>query len=230
MLDCRLFVPQSWDETCVPDKDGNVANQHARRLHSEPTATGKAGEKKPVVRRQLPPAEQIAFIGRRRAAAKIPDEQRYRPKWVIALEMLDELAGWGLRPPVLAADTGYGQIAEFRQGLSDREIRYIVATTSTTTVQPGDAVPVTQPYTCRDPRPKPAYPDPPVSIKDLAITHGPTAAQLTRGRRTDPAGTAVADRLRPVPTGPPAVEGTSRVPRVPTPQAGSPPWGPVDQL
>src|SRR3954452_1639346 len=32
VLDWRLFVPQSWDETCVPGQDGDVANPHARRL------------------------------------------------------------------------------------------------------------------------------------------------------------------------------------------------------
>ncbi|MBW4702034.1 hypothetical protein AB0C22_25865 [Micromonospora sp. NPDC048894] len=36
-------------------------------------------------------------------------DQRYRPKWMMALEMLDELAGWGLRPPQ-AAVRGYGVI------------------------------------------------------------------------------------------------------------------------
>jgi SRSO17 transposase len=209
MLDSRLFVPQSWDQTCVPDKDGNVANEHAHRLHSEPTTTGKAGEKKPHVRKQLPPAKQITLIEHRRADAKIPDEQRYRPKWMMALEMLDELAGWGLRPPVLAADAGYGQVAEFRQGLSDRDIRYVVATTSTTTVQPGDAVPVTPPYTGRGPRPKPAYPDPAVRVKELAITRGAAAAQRVQWRprlpdRIDPdkpvgelAGYFFAVRVRP---------------------------------
>src|SRR5664279_995016 len=149
MLDCALFVPEGWDETCVPDPDGTIANQHAHRLHHESTTVDKAGAKKPFVRKQLPREDQIAAIISRRAAAKIPDEQRYRPKWVIAFEMLDELATWGLRPPVLAADAGYGQVAEFRQGLTDRDIRYIVATTSTTTVQPGQAVPVTKPYAGR---------------------------------------------------------------------------------
>jgi hypothetical protein len=67
---------------------------HARRLHHESTTTGKAGEKKPHVRKQVPRQERIAAIARRRRDAKIPDEQRYRPKWVIALEQLDELAGW----------------------------------------------------------------------------------------------------------------------------------------
>jgi SRSO17 transposase len=209
MLDCQLFMPESWDQTCVPDPDGNLGNQHAHRLHSEPTTQDEAGARKPFVRKKLPREALIADIGRRRSAAKIPDEQRYRPKWMNALEMLDELAGWGLAPPVLAADAGYGQIAEFRQGLSDRDIRYIVATNSTTTVQPGDAVPVTKPYAGRGARPKPAYPDPAVRVKDLAITHGAAAAQRVAWRprlpdRIDPdkpvgelAGYFFAVRVRP---------------------------------
>jgi DDE superfamily endonuclease len=35
VLDWRLFVPESWDETCVPDEAGNVANGHARRLRRQ---------------------------------------------------------------------------------------------------------------------------------------------------------------------------------------------------
>ncbi|MFF1349319.1 transposase, partial [Streptomyces sp. NPDC058322] len=31
-----------------------------------------------------------------------------RPKWQLALDMVDELATVGLRPAVLIADTGYG--------------------------------------------------------------------------------------------------------------------------
>jgi hypothetical protein len=100
----------------------------------------------PHVRKQLPPAEQVASILKRRAASKLPEEERYRPKWLMALQMLDELAGWGLRPPVLVADAGYGQVAEFRQGLTERDVRYVVATTSATTAQPGNAEPVQAPY------------------------------------------------------------------------------------
>jgi SRSO17 transposase len=177
MLGCALFVPASWDETCVPDPDGNITNEHARRLQQRPTTTGKDGAKKPHVRKTLPRQDQITDIGNRRAAARIPDEQRYRPKWMIALELLDELAGWGLHPPVLTGDAGYGQVGEFRQGLTDRNIRYVLATNSTTTVQPGDAAPVATPRTGRGARPKPAYPDTAVSVKTLAATHGATAAQ-----------------------------------------------------
>ncbi len=155
MLGCGLFVPASWDETCMPDPDGNITNEHARRLHTEPTTTGVDGAKKPYVRKRLPREDQISDIRNRRAAARIPDTQRYRPKWMIALELLDELAGWDLHPPVLTGDAGYGQVAEFRQGLSDRDIRYVLATTSTTTVQPGDAVPVTKSRAARGRRPSP---------------------------------------------------------------------------
>jgi SRSO17 transposase len=191
MLGARLFVPASWDETCVPDPDGNITNEHAHRLRCDPHTLDQAGAKKPHVRKQLPREEQIASILARRADAKVPDEQRYRPKWVIALELLDELAGWGLHPPVLTADAGYGQVAEFRQGLSDRDIRYVVATTSATTVQPGDAVPTAKPYPGRGARPRPAYPDPAVSVKDLAMSHGATAAHLVTWRPRLP------DRIHP---------------------------------
>src|SRR5512141_2289328 len=191
MLGVAPVVPASWDETCVPDEDGNIANEDARRLAERSTTTGKDGAKKPYVRKKLPREEQIADIRKRRAAARIPDQQRYRPKWLIALELLDELAGWDLYPPVLTGDAGYGQVAEFRQGLSDRDIRYVLATTSTTTVQPGPAIPVAKPYSGRGTRPRPAYPDAAVSVRTLAATHGAAAARPVTWRPRLP------DRLDP---------------------------------
>jgi SRSO17 transposase len=52
--------------------------------------------------------------------AGIPDAERHREKWRLALDMLDELAGWQLAPPVVVADAGYGNTAEFRAGLTER--------------------------------------------------------------------------------------------------------------
>jgi SRSO17 transposase len=200
VLDWRLFVPESWDETCVPDPQGQVANPHARRLKESGSTLDEAGHPKPVLRKKMSAAEQIAGILRRRAASRVPDNERYRPKWMLALEMIDELAGWGLTPPVLVADAGYGQVSEFRLGLTGRGIPYVVATTSSTTAQPGEAVPHAKPYPGRGPRPKPAYPDPAPSLKDLAIahrmTHGRAAARLVRWRARLP------DRIDPdKPTG-----------------------------
>jgi len=194
VLDWRLFVPESWDETCVPDESGKVANVHARRLRQQPVTLDEAGKKKPHVRKQVPREEQIAQILRRRAASKIPDDQRYRPKWLMALEMIDELAGWNLYPPLLTADAGYGQVAEFRQGLRDRDIRFIVATTSTTTAQPGDAEPVAAPYAGVGKHPAPRYPHPARSIKTLALDHGAGKATLVHWRERLPSADDDGDR------------------------------------
>ncbi|OKI85209.1 IS701 family transposase [Micromonospora sp. CB01531] len=194
VLNWRLFVPESWDDTCVPGPDGKPANPHARRLRQQPVTLDQAGAKKPHPRVQLPREEQIDQIRRRRTASKVPDAERYRPKWLMALEMLDELAAWGLRPPLLTADAGYGQVAEFRQGLTERGIPYIVATTSSTTAQPGDAQPVEVPYAGIGKHPTPKYPHPARSLKDLALAHGADATRLVRWRARLPAPDRAPDR------------------------------------
>ncbi|WP_426625816.1 IS701 family transposase [Leifsonia sp. McL0607] len=76
-------------------------------------------------------AEQIAA---RRVKAQIPDTVRHRAKWELALEMIDELGSWGLRPPVMVGDAGYGEIGSFRTGLTERAIPYIVQVKSSTSV------------------------------------------------------------------------------------------------
>jgi SRSO17 transposase len=194
VLDWRLFVPESWDETCVPDQNGKVANSHARRLRRQPSTLDQAGKKKPHVRKEMPREERIAQILRRRAASKIPADERYRPKWLMALEMIDELAGWDLRPPLLTADAGYGQVAEFRQGLTDRGIPFIVATTSSTTAQPGHAEPVEPAYAGVGKYPIPRYPYPARSIKDLALEHGADRAALVHWRDRLPTADTGSDR------------------------------------
>jgi hypothetical protein len=95
----------------------------------------------------------------------------------------------GLHAPLLTADAGYGQVAEFRLGLTERGIRYVVATTSSTTAQPGDAAPVPVPYAGVGKYPQPKYPDPALSVKDLALRHlssGADTAHLVRWRHRLP--------------------------------------------
>jgi DDE superfamily endonuclease len=62
----------------------------------------------------------------RRVACHVPEQVHHRPKWQLVLDMLDELAGWELLPPVLVADCGYGEVGEFRAGLDLRQIPYVV--------------------------------------------------------------------------------------------------------
>ena len=79
----------------------------------------------------------------RRKRAKIPEEVRHRAKWRLALEIIDELIGWGLARKVVQADGGYGDITAFRVGLEERELEYVVQVKGVTSAHPADAAPVT---------------------------------------------------------------------------------------
>jgi SRSO17 transposase len=111
----------------------------------------------------------------RRAACHLPERVRHRPKWQLVLDMLDELDQWGLRPPILVADAGYGEVGEFRQGLDDREIGYVVQVKADTSAYPEQVHPTTAPYRGRGRRPRPRYRDKPASLKQLALAAGPQA-------------------------------------------------------
>ncbi len=85
--------------------------------------------------------EDADAIVARRARAGIPETVRHRTKWSQSLEMIDELASWGHRPPAVVADAGYGDTTAFRLGLSERGINYVVAVTFTTTAHLATAAP-----------------------------------------------------------------------------------------
>ncbi|MDI9941758.1 transposase, partial [Rhodococcus sp. IEGM 1351] len=44
--------------------------------------------------------ETVAAITARRRRSAIPDTEHHRPKWQMAIEMIDELTEWGRIPPV----------------------------------------------------------------------------------------------------------------------------------
>jgi SRSO17 transposase len=58
--------------------------------------------------------------------AGIPDTVRYRPKWQIALDLLDRVILNGVALRYLAADEAYGRCAAFRQGVSGYGLIYMV--------------------------------------------------------------------------------------------------------
>jgi len=66
----------------------------------------------------------------RRAEAGIPKEAEFQKKWQLALEMIDEVRGWGLADRMVVADAGYGDATEFRDGLEARKLPYVVGVSS----------------------------------------------------------------------------------------------------
>jgi SRSO17 transposase len=105
----------------------------------------------------------------RRAACQLPEGVHHRPKWQLVLDMLDELAGWDLVPPVLLADSGYGEVGGFRAGLDARQLRYVVEVRADTSAYSEHVHPVAAPYSGKGRRPRPRYRDKPSSLKQLAM-------------------------------------------------------------
>ncbi len=70
--------------------------------------------------------EEWASNEQRRKDAGLPEEVSFRTKWQLALDVIDEVRGWGLPDRVIIADAGYGETTEFREGLEDRKLPYLV--------------------------------------------------------------------------------------------------------
>ena len=126
---CGALSPTAWvvDDTGFP-KDGScsvgVQRQYSGTLGK--TANCQLGVSVNAVtehascpldwRLFLPERWDQEAMVTRRAACHLPEGVHHRPKWQLVLDMLDELAGWELSPPVLLADSGYGEVGEFRWG------------------------------------------------------------------------------------------------------------------
>jgi SRSO17 transposase len=65
------------------------------------------------------------------AKAKIPDNVVFRPKWQMALEMMERAVNNGLPKGVALADAAYGNIGEFRAGLRWLDFEYAVGVNAT---------------------------------------------------------------------------------------------------
>jgi SRSO17 transposase len=119
----------------------------------------------------------------RRRKAHVPDSERHRPKWQLALELLDELAAWDLVAPVLLADAAYGEVGEFRLGLEERELGYVVQVPGTLSAYPEDVVPETVPYTGRGRPPAARQPPQRSSSQQLVGAAGERAARTLTWRQ-----------------------------------------------
>ena len=144
--------------------------------------------------------EDAELIAARRAKAQLPETQRHRTKWAMALERIDELAAGGHRPPALIGDAGYGEITAFRTGLTERQIPYMVAVKASTSVFSFEAATEVLEYCGRGPRPhQRRYLHPPSSLKDLVVAAGRSSLhQVTwrHGTRATPNNTLASMKSR----------------------------------
>jgi SRSO17 transposase len=205
--------PTAWvvDDTGFP-KDGScsvgVQRQYSGTLGK--TANCQLGVSVNAVTEQascpldwrlfLPERWDEEAMAARRAVCHLPEGVQHRPKWQLVLDMLDELAGWELSPPVLLADSGYGEIGEFRWGLEARQVAYVVEVRAETSAYPEQVRPTIAPHKGRGRRPRPRYRDQPSSLKQLALAVGQQACvELVwrRGSRGLQRGRFLALRVRP---------------------------------
>jgi SRSO17 transposase len=133
--------------------------------------------------------------------AGVPQDKRaLRPKWQIALALLDTILAEQLPVGLVTADGAYGECVAFRQGLQDRSLHYTVGlmgTEQVTTVPPGWIPPRHR----RGDRPRAQLDvdaSPPIAVRDLAATLEPQPVTWTTvsGPRT---GQFAAMRVWPVP-------------------------------
>ncbi|MDQ0767110.1 SRSO17 transposase [Streptomyces canus] len=108
----------------------------------------------------------------RRRRTGVPEDVGHREKWRLALDALDDLATWQLVPPVVVADAGYGQNADFRAALAERDIAYVVGIRGDLTVQPHDAHPAAPAFSGTGRPPVSRYRQPPVTVAELAAAAG----------------------------------------------------------
>ena len=113
----------------------------------------------------------------RRAKARVPDDVHHEPKWQLALSMIDELRAWELSPPVILADAGYGEITEFRQGLEERELSYVVQVQGATSAFCEQERPEVSAYAGTGRPPQSRYRGKPSSLKALALAAGAKRAR-----------------------------------------------------
>lgn len=99
--------------------------------------------------------------------AGIPDTVVFQRKWEMALAMIDRALAWAIPVGVLITDAGYGVATEFRAGLRERDLTYVVGVTTDTvlwTCPPTQTVP---PFNGIGRPPKARWTDP-VQIQQLA--------------------------------------------------------------
>jgi SRSO17 transposase len=117
------------------------------------------------------PDEWATNMERRRRAG-VPDEIAFRPKWQIALRQIDDALRAGVRKHVVLADGGYGEITEFREGLAERGLSYVVGISGQPIVWPPESKPRPAAKKYAKGRTPTRFVDedhPPIAVEELAL-------------------------------------------------------------
>jgi SRSO17 transposase len=129
-----------------------------------------------------PRTEDPAAVAARRQRCRIPEDIGHVPKWQLALDMIDEVGSWGLQPPLVVADEGYGQDGAFRLGLTERGIPYVVGVRSDTALLEAEACRTSPPYAGTGRRPVPRYRQRRISARQLVLAAGRRALRTVTWR------------------------------------------------
>jgi SRSO17 transposase len=191
-LGWRLFLPESWDEVKAGPAAVKAATakrrktlKNAARIPSTDGTDGgavRAESEQPRVDVEAVAVAATEAARQRRRRCQIPEHESHRPKWMMVVEMLDALAAQGLRPPLLAADAGYGDTSQFRAALDERDILYSVQVKGDALAHHADAIPMPRTWSgqgrCGRPptRTDPVYPDEAVSLAQHVTAAGRAAA------------------------------------------------------
>ena len=109
---------------------------------------------------------------KKRKTAGIPEQVRFETKPRIALEQIRQAVEEGVAPGVVVADAGYGIDGQFRKGITELSLEYVVGVQSSASVwEPGKEPLPAKPYTGKGRPPRLLRRDKdhkPVSVKQLA--------------------------------------------------------------
>jgi len=183
------------DDTGFPKKgehSAGVARQYSGTLGRTDNCqvavslhlAGERGSGCIAMRLYLP--EEWTHSRKRCKAAGIPSPVRFQKKWQIALDQLDDALAWGVSKHVVLADAGYGDAREFRDGVRERGLHYLMGVQGTHKVWPPGAKPQKpEKVSGKNGRPRTRYVAEgvqPWTIEDLALQLPPEEFHLVNWR------------------------------------------------
>jgi len=118
----------------------------------------------------------------------VPDHVSFQTKWQLSLDQLDQALRWGLQRRVVLADPGYGDVTEYRDGLVERQLDYVLGVQGSLVVWAPGTGPVAPPRTRpagqagKLPTRWKTGPEKPLSVLELATARGREACRTVHWR------------------------------------------------